>query len=390
LDIEYVEQDLVLLGLIGLLDPPRPEAEGAVELCKSAGVIPIMITGDHPSTARAIAVSLGICGPDDPVLTGEQLARLADTELAQRIWDTRVYARVDPAQKIRIVSAARASGQFVAMTGDGVNDAPALAYADIGVAMGKAGTDVAREASSLILLDDNFATIVAAVAEGRRIFDNVRKFVSYVLTCNVAEILTILLAPVFGLPLPLLPIHILWINLVTDGLPGLALAAEPAEAKVMQRPPRPSDEGIFAHGLLRHILWVGLVMSGVTLGTQAYAIRVLGSADWQTMVFMVLTLSQMGNALATRSERESLFAQGVFSNLYLIGAALLTVTLQLVLIYVPFCNDIFKTAPLSAAELATCFLISSVVFVVVEAEKWLARRGLLYRGWPETAPQSAG
>lgn len=388
-DFDFVERDLILLGLIGLLDPPRPEAKGAVSLCKSAGIIPVMITGDHPATARAIAVSLGITGPDGAVLTGEALARLSEAELAERIKETRVYARVDPAQKIRIVKAARASGQFVAMTGDGVNDAPALAYADIGVAMGKTGTDVAREAASLILLDDNFATIVAAVAEGRRIFDNVRKFVSYVLTCNAAEIWTILLAPFFGLPLPLLPIHILWINLVTDGLPGLALAAEPAEAKAMQRPPRPANEGIFAHGMWRHILWIGLAMSAVTLGTQAYAILVAGLAHWQTMVFTVLTLSQMGNALATRSERESLFRQGLFSNRYLVGAVFLTTALQLLLIYVPFFNDVFKTAPLSAAELAICLLASSAVFFVVEAEKWLARRGLLRRGRPETLPQPA-
>jgi len=388
-NFDFVERDLTLLGLIGLLDPPRPEAKGAVSLCKSAGIIPVMITGDHPATARAIAVSLGITGPDGPVLTGEALARLGEAELAERMKDTRVYARVDPAQKIRIVKAARASGQFVAMTGDGVNDAPALAYADIGVAMGKTGTDVAREAASLILLDDNFATIVAAVAEGRRIFDNVRKFVSYVLTCNAAEIWTLLLAPFFGLPLPLLPIHILWINLVTDGLPGLALAAEPAEAKAMQRPPRPANEGVFAHGMWRHILWIGLAMSAVTLGTQAYAIRVAGLAHWQTMVFTVLTLSQMGAALATRSERESLFKQGLFSNRYLVGAALLTTALQLFLIYAPFFNDVFKTAPLSAAELAFCLLASSVIFFVVEAEKWLARRGLLRRGRSETLPQAA-
>ena len=371
---ESVERGLTLLGLIGLQDPPRPEAKDAVELCKSAGIVPVMITGDHPVTAHAIAVAVGICGQDGRVLTGPQLAKLSDSDLAKRIADTRVYARVDPAQKIRIVSAAQASGQFVAMTGDGVNDAPALAHADIGVAMGKSGADVAREAASLILLDDNFATIVAAVKEGRRIFDNVRKFVSYVLTCNAAEIWTILLAPLFGMPLPLLPIHILWINLVTDGLPGLALAAEPAEAGVMQRPPRPAREGVFAGGMWRHILWIGLLMAGVTLATQAYAINVLTSDHWQTMVFTVLTLSQMGNALATRSERESLVQQGLFSNGYLLGAVFLTTALQMLLIYVPLFNGIFRTAPLSAAELATCFALSSVVLIVVEIKKRLAQR----------------
>jgi Ca2+-transporting ATPase len=312
------------------------------------------------------------------VVIGRDLRELSDAELAGRLDHAKVFARVDPAQKIRIVSAFQGRGQFVAMTGDGVNDAPALARADIGVAMGKAGTDVAREAASLVLLDDNFATIVAAVEEGRRIFDNIRKFIRYALTCNSAEIWTILLAPFFGLPIPLLPIHILWINLVTDGLPGLALAAEPPEKGVMERPPRPPGESIFAHGLWQHILWVGLTMAGVSLLTQAYAIH-LASAHWQTMVFTVLTLSQMGHVLAIRSERASLFQQGPFSNLPLFGAVLLTVALQLMTIYVPFLNPVFKTAALTLPELGVCLLVSSIVFVVVEIEKFFARRGLLYR-----------
>jgi len=223
-DADAIERDLTLLGLVGLLDPPRAEAFGATDTCRSAGIRPVMITGDHPATAMAIARQLGMSGLGDRVLTGRELAALDDDELVALVDSVPVYARVDPAQKIRIVRAIAATGRHVAMTGDGVNDAPALAAADIGVAMGRGGTDVAREAASLVLLDDNFATIVAAVEEGRRIFDNVRKFVRYVLACNSAEILVILLAPLLGLPTPLLPIHILWINLVTDGLPGLALA----------------------------------------------------------------------------------------------------------------------------------------------------------------------
>ncbi|HUZ71441.1 MAG TPA: calcium-translocating P-type ATPase, PMCA-type [Stellaceae bacterium] len=377
-DAETIERDLTLLGLVGLQDPPRPEAKQAVALCKSAGITPVMITGDHPVTARAIARAVGLLGAGDRVLTGPELRLLSDADLADGIKRTRVYARVDPAQKIRIVAAVQAGGEFVAMTGDGVNDAPALARADIGVAMGKTGTDVAREAASLVLLDDNFATIVAAIEEGRRIFDNIRKFIRYALTCNSAEIWTIFLAPFLGLPIPLLPIHILWINLVTDGLPGLALAAEPPEKAVMQRPPRPAGESIFAHGMWQHILWVGSTMAGVTLLTQAWAIHV-ASAHWQTMVFTVLTLSQMGHVLAIRSERESLFVQGALSNLPLIGAVVVTFVMQLMTIYVPVLNAAFKTAPLSFPELALCLALSTVVFLVVEGEKWFARHGFIYR-----------
>jgi Ca2+-transporting ATPase len=289
----------------------------------------------------------------------------------------RVYARINPEQKIKIVQALQDKGEYVAMTGDGVNDAPALKMADIGVAMGRGGTDVAREAAHMTLLDDNFATIVSAVREGRRIFDNIRKFVKYTMTSNAGEIWTIFLAPFLGLPIPLLPIHILWINLVTDGLPGLALANERAERNVMQRPPRPPQESIFARGMWQHILWVGLLMGGVTLLTQAWAIHI-ASAHWQSMVFTVLTLSQLGHVLAIRSERESLFSFGVFSNRLLIGALLLTFALQMAVLYAPWLNPIFKTEPLSLPELAACLALSSVVFVGVEIEKALVRRGWLY------------
>src|SRR5690606_9022230 len=240
----------------------------------------------------------------------------------------------EPAEKIRIVKALQARGEFAAMTGDGVNDAPALQAADIGVAMGRGGTDVAREAAGLVLLDDNFATIVAAVREGRRIFDNIRKFIRYTMTSNSGEIWVLFLAPLLGLPIPLLPIHILWINLVTDGLPGLALAAEPAERGVMQRPPRPPRGGVFAHGLWQHALWVGLLIGGLCLGVQAWALSG-GNTHWQTMVFTTLTITQMAHVLAIRSESESLWRLGLFSNLPLLGAVLLTLCLQLATIYVP-------------------------------------------------------
>jgi Ca2+-transporting ATPase len=284
------------------------------------------------------------------------------------VHDVRVYARVDPAQKIRIVEALQAHGEFVAMTGDGVNDAPALKRADIGIAMGKGGTDVAREASSLVLLDDNFATIVKAVREGRRIYDNVRKFVRYAMTGNSGEIWTIFLAPLLMLPIPLLPIHILWVNLVTDGLPGLALAAEPAEHGIMQRPPRAPAESLFANGMWQHILGIGLLLGGLCLSLQAWAIST-GHAHWQTMVFTVLTLGQMAHVMAIRSEQDPLWRIGVASNRPLLGAVLLTFALQMATIYVPVLNPIFKTAPLSVAELAICLAASLVVYVAVELEK---------------------
>jgi Ca2+-transporting ATPase len=376
-DIAEAENGLTFLGLVGLMDPPREEAAQAVDECQTAGIVPVMITGDHPATARAIAERLGILDNGGRVVTGVELAALSDSEFAAQVRDIRVYARVDPEQKIRIVKTLQASGEFAAMTGDGVNDAPALKRADIGVAMGKGGTDVAREAAHMVLLDDNFASIVHAVREGRRIFDNIRKFIKYVMTGNSGEIWTIFLAPFLGLPIPLLPIHILWINLVTDGLPGLALAVEPAEQNIMRRQPRKPSENIFAHGMWQHIVWVGLTMGAVCLVLQAWSIHHSG-AHWQTMVFTVLCLSQLGHALAIRSERDSTFALGFWSNPILMAAVVFTLGLQLATIYVPALNPIFKTEPLSWDELVICLVLSTVVFFAVEAEKWFVRRGLLY------------
>jgi Ca2+-transporting ATPase len=371
---DAIERDLCLLGLIGLMDPPRTEALESVRECMVAGITPVMITGDHPATARAIALQLGIiASADAPVLTGIDLNTLDESALAAQVRRVRVYARVDPAQKIRIVQALQAQGEFVAMTGDGVNDAPALKQADIGIAMGRSGTDVAREAASLVLLDDNFATIVKAVREGRRIYDNIRKFVRYAMTGNSAEIWTIALAPMLLLPIPLLPIHILWVNLVTDGLPGLALAAEPAERGIMQRPPRVPNESLFSNGMWQHILGVGLLLGGLCLGIQAWALS-NGNAHWQTMVFTVLTLGQMAHVMAIRSESEPLWRLGLRSNRPLLGAVLLTFGLQMATIYMPFLNPIFKTQPLDWSELALCLGAAGVVWVVVEIEKSWRRR----------------
>lgn len=386
---EAIEADLVFVGLAGLLDPPRLEARDAVADCQRAGIRVVMITGDHPGTATAIARRLAILEDHDHrVLTGPQLDRLTGQALKEAVLATRVYARAAPRHKLTIVQALQAEGQFVAMTGDGVNDAPALQRADIGVAMGRTGTDVAREAAHMVLLDDNFASIAAAIREGRRIYDNIRKFVRYALTCNSAEIWTLLLAPFLGLPTPLLPIQILWINLVTDGLPGLALAVEPEESAVMHRPPRRPSESVFAHGLWQHVLWVGLLMGGVTLFSEAWAVH-LGAGRWQSVVFTVLALSQLGHLLAIRSERDSIFRQGLRSNLPLLGAVLLTVGLQLATLYLPALNAVFRTVPLSPAELFVCFALSAVPFIAVEVEKLLIRRGLLYRNGLESGAEES-
>ncbi|CAG1009696.1 H+-transporting ATPase [Burkholderiales bacterium] len=376
--VDEAEAALTFLGLVGLMDPPREEAAQAVAECQASGIVPVMITGDHPATARAIAQRLGILDHGGRVVTGVELAALSDQDFAAEVKDIRVYARVDPEQKIRIVRALQAVGEFAAMTGDGVNDAPALKAADIGVAMGRGGTDVAREAAPMVLLDDNFASIVQAVREGRRIFDNIRKFIKYTMTSNSGEIWVIFLAPLLGLPIPLLPIHILWINLVTDGLPGLALAAEPGERDLMRRPPRRPQESLFARGMWQHMVWVGLTMAAVCLVLQSWALGREG-AHWQTMVFTVLCLSQLGHALAIRSERESTFRLGFWSNPVLMAAVLFTLGLQLATIYLPVLNPIFKTAPLDFDELLLCLAASTLVFCAVEMEKWALRRGWLYR-----------
>jgi Ca2+-transporting ATPase len=378
-DEASLERGMTFVGLVGMIDPPRPEVREAVQVCKSAGIRPVMITGDHPLTARQIAWELGITGDGQPLdssqvrpLTGLDLARMPVEELEEVVEEVAVYARVSPEHKLKIVQALQDRGHIVAMTGDGVNDAPALKKADIGVAMGVTGTDVSKEAADAVLLDDNFATIVAAVKEGRTIYDNIRKFIKYTLTSNAGEIWVMLLAPFLGMPLPLLPLQILWVNLVTDGLPGLALTLEPSERDTMRRPPHPPGESIFGRSMGWDVLWVGLLMGLVSLGLGYWAWS-SGRATWQTMVFTTLALSQMGNALAIRSERDSLFRLGLLSNKPLLATVLLTLFLQLAVVYVPALQRILKTVALPPADLAISLIMSSVVFWGVELEKKLFR-----------------
>lgn len=373
-NIDDIESSLTFIGIAGMIDPPRDEAKLAVTACKQAGIIPVMITGDHKLTAKAIAIQLGIItSEEDLILSGSKLAALKENEFENIVEKVRVYARVNPEQKLKIIKALQAKGQFVAMTGDGVNDAPALKSANIGIAMGINGTEVSKEAADMILLDDNFATIVIAVKHGRMIFENILKFIKYIMTGNFGEICALFIAPFFDLPFPLLAIHILWINLVTDGLPGLALAYEPAEPNIMKHPPKDPKQNIFSGRMAFHILWVGFLMGMITLGIQAWAIE-SNIKHWQTIAFTVLCFSQMGHVMAIRSERESFFKIGLFSNMPLLGALVLTILLQLMIIYTPFFNMVFKTQALTIYELILTFLVSSIVFWAVEIEKWIIRQ----------------
>ncbi|MBX7254250.1 MAG: cation-translocating P-type ATPase [Candidatus Promineofilum sp.] len=368
---EAMERDLTLVGMVGMIDPPRPEVRDAVAECRAAGIRPVMITGDHPLTARHIAKQIGITD-NDLFLTGQELDRLSPDELQQRAKEVSVFARVSPEHKLKLIDIYQNQDNIVSMTGDGVNDAPALKKADIGVAMGITGTDVAKGAAEMVLLDDNFATIVAAVEEGRIIYDNIRRFIKYLLTCNVSEIAVMLIGPLLGMPLPLLPLQILWMNLVTDGLPALALSIEPPEKNVMQRPPYSATESVFGRGMLQFIGIFGVVLSIIAIGS-SYGLWSSGDEGWQTALFATLVFAQLAMALEVRSEEESLFSIGLLSNKPMLGAIVITVALQLVLIYWGPAQRIFRTTALSARDLALCFGLALLVIVVVEIWKVFAR-----------------
>ena len=370
---EEHETGLHFLGLAGIIDPPREEVFDAVRQCKSAGIIPVMITGDHPLTAKTIAERIGIISSaDDVVVTGRELAALNDDDFELKVEKIKVYARVSPEQKLQIVKMLQKKGHFVSMTGDGVNDAPSLKKANIGIAMGITGTDVSKEAAHMILLDDNFSTIIRAVKEGRRIYDNILKFIKFLMTTNSSEILTLLLGPLIGLPVALLPIHILWINLVSDGVPAISLSFEKAEKDVMNRPPRPPQQSVFAEGRGLHMIWVGTLMAGIALCLQAWSIR--NGLHWQTMVFNFLCLAQFAHVLAIRSGKDSFFQVGLFSNKVLIIGIMVSIALQTVITFVPYFQPIFETEALTFSEFIIVGASASLIFIAVEIEKLIARR----------------
>lgn len=387
---EATEQELVWLGLVGMLDAPRPEVRNAVARCRDAGIRPVMITGDHQLTAQAIAHDLGIAQPGDAVLTGQEIEKLSPDDLEKQVDHVSIYARVAPEHKLRIVQALQRKGRFVAMTGDGVNDAPALKQADIGIAMGITGTDVSKEASDMVLLDDNFATIVAATEEGRVVYTNIRRFIKYILGSNIGEVLTIAASPIL-LPtggVPLTPLQILWMNLVTDGLPALALAVEPAEPNVMKRPPNHPRESIFARGLGAYMVRIGIIFAiiSISLMVWAYSYTHQTGGDperWKTMVFTTLCIAQMGHAIAVRSNSRLTLELNPFSNPYILWAVGVTTILQLMLIYVAPLRNFFGTHYLSPFELLVCFGFSTLMFVWVELEKLFIRWYRVRRGQRE-------
>ena len=392
---ERVEQDLVFAGLIGMIDPPREEAKEAVARAKRAGIRPIMITGDHPVTAGVIAAGLGIAG-NARAVTGAQLERLSDDALDETIKEVSVYARVSPEHKLRIVKALQRGGAVVAMTGDGVNDAPALKTADIGIAMGIMGTDVSKAAADMVLTDDNFASIVAAVEEGRAIFSNIRKFLRYLLSSNIGEVFTmffgVLLMDVIGLKaegqtiaLPLLATQLLWINLVTDGAPALALGVDPADAGVMRKTPRPKGEGVITSRMWFGILFTGIVMATGTLlvldaslpggfmdgsGSMRYA---------QTMAFTTLVMFSLFTVFNARSDEQSAFV-GLFTNKWLWAAVMLALVLQVAVVYIPVLQQAFSTVSLSFEDWLLCTAVASSVLWLRELSKLILRMARRSRG----------
>lgn len=375
-DHATVENDLTFLGLVAIADPPRQESIPAIQACKAAGITVVMITGDHPITAKAIAREMGIVedGKFDKVLTGTDLEKMSSLELAARVEQVAVYARVSPEHKLKIVQAWKDKGNVVAMTGDGVNDAPALKQASIGIAMGKSGTEVARQASSMILTDDNFSTIVSAVEEGRAIYGNIRRAIQYLLSGNLCEILVMLGAAVVGWPAPLAPIHLLWINLVTDGLPALALAAEPVPKNVLGSTKRPSPGTFFDKDFYREMAFIGVITSIMALAVYGYGLRTGDEVTAKTYVFSFLVFAELFRSFACRSEHKTIFQMGLTSNLYHLAAVAIPVAFQIMLHYTELFHDVFKVKTISLTECLALILLTLVPVSAVEIRKWMRQK----------------
>jgi Ca2+-transporting ATPase len=386
---EDFENDLVYTGLVGMIDPPREEVKASINKCHNAGIKTIMITGDHKKTAFAIAKELGIAEREEQSISGVEIDKLSEKELSNRIKDLRVFARVSPEHKVKIVNAFRDNGNVVSMTGDGVNDAPSLKAADIGVSMGITGTDVAKSASDMILTDDNFSTIEHAIEEGRNIYKNIKKTILFLLSCNFGEIIAIFLAVLFKWPTPLIPIHILWVNLITDSFPALALGVDPGDPDVMKEKPRDPKESIF-QGYKLSLFINGLIIGGLTLFAFVYGVRnFMGITDFnqiipsdipgnalihaQTMAFIVLSFSQLVHSLNLRSFEKSIFKKGLFTNKYLIGAILLGIVLQAIIVSVPFLEEIFKVSSLNITDWSIVLGLSIVPLIINEIVKIFKR-----------------
>ncbi|MCC8180415.1 MAG: cation-translocating P-type ATPase, partial [Planctomycetes bacterium] len=381
IDSAAVENELIFCGMAGMMDPPRPEVRDAVAKCRTAGIKPVMITGDHMVTAIAIAESLGIKQPGDLNFTGAELEKTSDAELAEQVEKTAVYARVAPEHKVRIVKAFQKNGEIVGMTGDGVNDAPALKLADIGLAMGITGTDVSKGAADVVLADDNFATIVKAVEEGRRIYDNILKAIQFMLSTNLGEILVIFTAIMLRWPTPLLPIQILWINLVTDSLPALALSVDPADADIMSRPPIKAEKGLMDTAFLLRIILQGIMIAGLSLAAFRIGYHT-DVATGQTMTFAVLALAQITHVLNVRTSRYSAFRH-LFSNRLLLGALVVVLGMMLIVLEIPYLHDFFHLAPLTTAQWEWIVVLSLAPLPIVEAVKLAVR--LFWRKAPNRA-----
>jgi Ca2+-transporting ATPase len=391
LEDEGVNRDLVWVGLVGMIDPARPEARQAVAQCRQAGIRVIMVTGDHPDTAEAIAFEVGLLTKKmeaPAVLTGPELNKLSDSELKKSLRTVRVFARVAPEHKLRLVDILKEQDEVVAMTGDGVNDAPALKRADIGVAMGITGTEVTKETAAMILADDNFATLVAAVEEGRAIFDNIKKYLIFLLSCNLAEILMLTCAIFIGLPLPLLALHILWVNLDSDGLPAFALGVDPKAPDIMSRPPRPPAEGVFTRSVIVLLAVISVYLTLILLPLFAYYVLYdpnrLGKPDQilsqaQTVVFVTLILAEQVNAFNCRSDFYSLFTVGFFANRLLLIGVILSSSMLVAVIYWPPLAALFHTHPLNLRDWLIAVGLGLTIFPLVEVTKWIIRLKDRYR-----------